>query len=54
MKFFSEHKVAVILSGCALLIIVLTVYMGLNSSQTTAMENALKTTTTPVQRFSAT
>ena len=51
MKFFSEHKVAVILSGCALLIIALTVYMGLNSSQTTAMENAVKTTTTPVQRF---
>ncbi|HIV85273.1 MAG TPA: rod shape-determining protein MreC [Candidatus Monoglobus merdigallinarum] len=51
MKFINEHKIPVILAGCAAVLIAIMVYFGLNSSRTTAAEDALKSSTTPVQRF---
>ncbi len=51
LKFINEHKTAVILSGCALLVIVILIYFGTHSSNPTAAEDAVMTTVSPVQKF---
>ena len=51
MKFFNKHKMALILSGCTLLVVALLIFLGFNSGNSTAVEDAIKTTTSPVQKF---
>lgn len=51
MRFVNEHKMAVILSGCAILVIVILIYFGTHSSNPTAVEDAVMTTASPVQKF---
>ena len=42
---------ALILSGCTLLVVALLIFLGFNSGNSTAVEDAIKTTTSPVQKF---
>lgn len=51
MKFFNKHKMALILSGCTLLVVALLIFLGFNSGNSTAVEDAIKTTTSHVQKF---
>ncbi len=51
MKFVNEHKTAFIFSLCAALVILILIYFGTHSSGPTAVEDAVMTTVSPVQKF---
>lgn len=51
MRFINEHKTLLIIIICAVLVLSVPIYFGTHSGHTTAMEDTLKTTATPVQRF---
>ncbi len=51
MKFFSEHKAASILTVCVIAVVGLLIFFGLHSGSPTASEDAVKSVSTPVQKF---